>query len=115
MFTFLKQRSPIKKKSPLAKWRAWAAGRLRARGFKINLDICAYGKNHIVERVQPFGGGYVFWSSACNGCLMGQSLQKVFQITGTKLSTKHCALLEGGLLTKTKVEVNQVFQLEPRD
>ena len=105
------QRTP----SGLQRWRRWAAHLLRRKNILVDLNICAYGKHHLVERVQKFGTGYVFWSSACSGCKTGKALIAVYKDQKLKASTLHCAFLKSGLLTKHAVKVGKVCELPPRE
>ncbi len=95
-------------------WRNWVLKILRRRNILVSLDICAYGKSHLIDRVQPIGGGYVFWSKACDGCQLGKLIIKNLQ-TKIKPKTIHCAFLKSGLLTLDAVKPNMVYKLPARD
>jgi len=97
--------------SILNKWRRWAYQVLKRRNFPLDLSICAYGKHHLVDRVKPFGGGYIFWSKACNGCQLGKALINLKQNHGLDPAYAHCTFLESGLLTRDQVKPGDVYAL----
>ncbi|SRR5258706_4662344 len=102
-------------KSNLNKWRLWAFKILRRKNFPIDLSICAYGKNQLVDRVKPFGGGSIFWSKACSGCHIGDAIINLYKTDRTEFipTHKHCLFLESGLLTRDPVKPGDVYILPP--
>jgi len=98
----------------LQNWRNWAYRILFRRHVVIEPTICAYDKDHLVGRVQPFGGGSIFWSQACNGCQLGELLIGYYKTFKKVPQSSHCALLLSGLLTKDQVKPGQVYHLPAR-
>jgi hypothetical protein len=114
----LKYFQTSKKVSSLDKWRKWARQILRRKNVTVDLSICAYGNEQLIEKVRPFGGGYLFWSKACGGCPIGRGMLKL--VVSQRRNPQeildaptHCVFLESGLLTRDAVKPGQVYQLPP--
>lgn len=111
LLSYFKVNKPV---TTLPKWRAWAAKLLRRRNHLIDLNICAYDKTHLITKVQAFGGGSVFWSSACDGCQLGSLIIKLYKANKNLPQHPHCALLQSGLLTQDQVKTGQIYHLPAR-
>jgi len=108
-----KIKSQFTQPNNLNKWREWAIKILKQKHLPIfERMFCAYGHAQVVEKVKPFGGGYIFWSRVCGGCPIGSYTIKLLR-AGRKIPTdvKFCSLLESGLLTRDPVKPGDIYTL----
>lgn len=111
----IKKATQIAKIKKTTKWIMWIVKKLRKKGYLVDIDICAYGQNHIATRVRKFGNAYIFWSKGCSGCQVGQILIAKYKSNNKIPKELSCALLKNALISKGPVKEGEVVQLLPLD
>src|SRR6185295_549244 len=91
-------------------WLKWVEKLAIRQGFKADIGICAYGQIHLVSKPKPIGGGWMFFSKACDGCEISALGIKAKNKKYPK-GAPNCALLESPLFTKEKIKENQIIKL----
>lgn len=86
------------------RWVTWAAKIACRKGIPADPNICAYRFPQTVHSVTPFGGGYMFYSSSCQGC-------SNLGFNGERHGKHYCALLASPLFTLRKVSKGQTVDL----
>lgn len=94
-------------KLPLKKARNWI--RWYSKTHKHDINLCAYGKEHLVGKVTNVGGGYTFKSKACSGCDVGKVI--ISKKLNLPISVVCAFLLEQELLVHQNVKEGEVIYL----
>ena len=110
ILNYIKSNIP-KTENNWAYYKRWVVKRLRAHNILVDLNICAYGKTHLVSKVKPLGKAYVVWSTACSGCALGTVIQKSYTKYKVKPETPHCVFLKSALITDKPAEVGSLVQI----